>query len=298
MAKLVVCIMGQDCEKWIDMCIESVKDADEIVYCDGGSQDETIIKARAWAGIRMIYNPFDQDDKTMNGKQRNFYLDYLKKNFPDDWALCLDADEVVEDLEKIKDFIHTAKPGVYSPKMRHLIQDLSHEDAVTPEHTVPNRLFKISEVLEYPEQEHPVLQPKNIEHQFAYWDTTIWHLAYIPNLWDLKKRYENHLAKSEIHTSEYLKQWYYGHIFGTYPKRQFNPAELPRIILKTFGVDKDELYFANRKLEVKHFIDAIQWKDFFKCKNAIEFGCGRGPRVFAMNNVGIECQGPGLNVSF
>ena len=42
MDKLVVCIMGQNCEKFIPMCLESVKEADAIVYCDGGSYDETI----------------------------------------------------------------------------------------------------------------------------------------------------------------------------------------------------------------------------------------------------------------
>ncbi len=38
MNKLNVCIMGQDCEKYLPMCLESVKDADNIVYVDGGSK--------------------------------------------------------------------------------------------------------------------------------------------------------------------------------------------------------------------------------------------------------------------
>ena len=41
MDKLIVCIMGQNCEKFIEMCLESVKDADIIIYCDGGSIDKT-----------------------------------------------------------------------------------------------------------------------------------------------------------------------------------------------------------------------------------------------------------------
>jgi len=53
----------------------------------------------------------------------------------------------------------------------------------------------------------------------------------------------------------------------------------------------DEFYFKNRGIEVKHFIDAKNWKDFFCCKTAFEFGCGIGPRVYAMNFVGINARG-------
>ena len=42
MEKLVVVIMGQNCEKFIGMCLESVKESDAIVYCDGGSTDGTL----------------------------------------------------------------------------------------------------------------------------------------------------------------------------------------------------------------------------------------------------------------
>lgn len=295
--KLVVCIMGQDCERFIDMCLESVKDADAIVFCDGGTEmKEPFFELSEKLGFHADYiqNDYDQEDKAMNGKQRNFYLKYLKKNYPDYWALCLDADEVVDDLSKIKSYIQKysgEKAPVHNIHMRHLIGDLGHEDAIQPRHYVLNRLFKISGVKGYPEVEHPVLQPKNDEPPFFCDDTTIWHLAYIPNLWEIKKRYDNHLKKSNIHTPEYLKEWYWKHLFGTYPRSDFDPVQLPRIILNKFGIDKDELYFLNRNLETKHFIDAIHWRDFFKCKTAMEFGCGKGPRVFAMNNVGIIANG-------
>ena len=49
-------------------------------------------------------------------------------------------------------------------------------------------------------------------------------------------------------------------------------------------MDKNQIYFADRNLELKHFIDAIHWKDFFsfddKSPDVIEFGCGKGPRLF------------------
>ena len=144
-------------------------------------------------------------------------------------------------------------------------------------------------------KEHPVLQGNVIGHIDI---TTIWHLAYIPNLFEYKKKYENHMKKSEMHTKEYLKQWYYSHIFGQYPKTPINITEIPKVILNEFGIDWDELYFANRGLEFKHFIDAIHWKEYFGKGETIdffEFGCGRGPRLYALEQIGCVVNGEELS---
>ena len=76
MNKLIAMIMGQNCQKFISMCLDSVKDADEIVYCDGGSTDSTIeiVKLDHWKepsrkDIKIIENEWDPKDKQMNGKQ-------------------------------------------------------------------------------------------------------------------------------------------------------------------------------------------------------------------------------------
>ena len=124
--RLVVVIMGQNCERFIEMCLESVKDADEIVYCDGGSIDGTLdivngfITKEINTGKPMpegtlwyakhpivIENKYNQEDLGMNGKQRNFYLNYLKSNYPGWYCLVLDADEVLEEggIQKIKEFL-------------------------------------------------------------------------------------------------------------------------------------------------------------------------------------------------
>lgn len=301
MEKLVVVVMGQDCEKFIGMCLNSVKEGDAVVYLDGGSNDNTKkIFAREWRGTgknwKIINNKYNQEDIKMNGKQRNFYLNYVKKNYPDWWCLVLDADEVVEDLSKIKEFINRDNVsgyvgGVWSLKMRHLIGDLAHEDNSLPKHFVANRLFKIKHADKYPEIEHPILKPISNIKPGATDCTTIWHLSHIAEAFNVKQKYENHLKKSKMHSSEFLKQWYWNHLFGQFPRKAFNPIKLPDVILKEFNIDKDELYFHNRGLEVKHFIDAIHWKEFFKCKTAYEFGCGRAPRVYAMNHIGIEAYG-------
>lgn len=287
--KLVVVLMGQDAQKFIGMSLESVKDADAIVYCDGGSKDDSIKIAQSLNAV-IIQNSYDQEDPSMNGKQRNFYLDYVKKNYPDYFCLAIDADEVVEDLSKIKEFIQDGE-GLYSVKMRHLVSDLAHEDSTVPNHFVLNRLFKVSDAKEYPLVEHPVLQPKDNMAIGATNCTTIWHLAYCPNMFEIKKRYESHLAKSNMHTPEYLKSWYFAHLFGTYPKAQFNPVELPDVILNNFGIDKDELYFKDRGLEHKHWLMVDQWKHFFNPNSVTDFGCGRGPYVYVWDKFDVTVKG-------
>ncbi len=296
MDKLIVVIMGQNCEKFIGMCLDSVKDADHIFYLDGGSTDRSMNIALKFQKINPncsgTTNKWNSEDPKMNGKQRNFYLKHLKKNYPDDWCLVLDADELVEDLSKIKEFINDPerKPGIYNVKMRHFIGDLGHEDATKPFHIVPTRLFKISEAKGYPLHSHPVLEG---ELMGGCLDTTIWHLGHLPvEYMDyILKRYKQHAEDSLIHDQQYLKQWKLSHLLGVYPAKQINPVELPKQVCDRYEIDKDEFYFADRNLEVKHFIDACHWRDFFKCKTAVEFGCGKGPRVFAMNNIGILCVG-------
>ena len=308
MQKLIAGIMGQDCMRFLPMCIESLKGADILVYIDGGSKDDSIEFASKH-GAEIIVNTYDQEDKKMNGKQRNVFLNYLKEKYYGDWCIFCDADEVVEDLSKIKDFIQTAEEGLYSVHMRHFIGDLGHEDSTVPKHWVPNRLFKIDENLIYPEVEHPVLQVKAppleegkigfiSDHIFSHTDCTcIWHLAYVPNLWEIKKRYDNHMKKSEMHSPEFLKNWYYAHLFGQYPKTQINLTDIPEIILEKFGIDKDEFYFQNRGVEVKHFVMVRQWQDYFHIPAVLDLGCGRGPYLYAWSVVSSGTHIQGIELS-
>lgn len=296
--KIVVVIMGQDCEKHIGMCLESVKDADAIVYCDGGSTDNTLKYVTSFdeavynnapeipTTFTIIQNPFDQEDKEMNGKQRNFYLEYVKEHYPGWWCLALDSDEVVEDLQQIIKWINKYNdisdlyPCV-SVKMRHFIGDLGHEDTTVKEHMVLHRLFKITKDLYYPLGEHSILLCKDKQpRKYECRDTTIWHLAYIPNMWEIKKRYDNHMKKSEMHTPDFLKKWYYAHLFGKYPRQEIQLTDIPQAILSAFEIDKDEFYFANRGIELKHSLMVKNWYDYFKPKSVLDLGCGRGPYLY------------------
>lgn len=303
----IVCvIIGQNCRNTIDVCIESVKDADAIVYLDGGSEDMTLEylydkgfgdnKNEGRKNYNIIHNQFDSSDSLMISKQRNFYLKYLKNHYKDYWCLVLDADEVLDSLTPFRKLINKHKwkdNEIFNPRMRHLINNLVTEDATQVTHFVPRRFFKITNDKFYPDGEHTTLESKKESVLLNFEEGLIWHLGYLGGVWDVKKRFDDQILRKEsnTHSVEFLNKWKNAHVFGLYPTKQFSPIELPELILGKFGIDKDELYFANRNLEVKHFIDAIHWKEFFKCKNIVEWGCGKGPRIYAMNNIGLNAHG-------
>jgi len=300
MSKLICVVMGDNCTNFLDMCFDSIIDADKIVFLWGCDDIKTKEMFLEWQNkysnkFHLLEYRYNQDDKGQNGKSRNFYLKYLQENHPEEWVLCMDADEVLakDGILNIKKYIEAydiSPLKVHSVHMRHLIFFLNQEDNTVEKHYVLHRLFKVSDNLSYPLLEHPVLQGEDLIGKCDA--TTIWHLAYIPGLWDIKRRYENHLAKSNMHTPEYLRQWRNAHYFGTYPRKQFDPQELPDQILKNFGIDRDELYFENRKkLEPKHMIDAADWALTFKPNKVLLCGDGMGHRTYALRRIGIDATG-------
>ena len=76
---LIAGVMGQDCMRFLDMCLDSLKTADRIIYIDGGSKDGSVEFARSM-GCEIITNEYNQEDSGANGKQRNIFLSYLKEN--------------------------------------------------------------------------------------------------------------------------------------------------------------------------------------------------------------------------
>lgn len=291
---MIVVVMGQDCEEHLKICLESVKKAEKIIYVDGGTTKDMSVKVAMQYGAQVLVKRFDKEDILANSKQRQFYLDFLKKEHMYKMCLVLDADEFVEDFDFLqKDFDKiTMEEIVFSVKMRHFINNFAWEDATSNEHYVLNRIFRITENVYYPDGEHAFLRnSKLVSYDNKYDCTTIWHLSYVSNMFDIRKKYLNHVKKSEIHSRQYLDNWYRQHLFAQYPMRQIDIRELPTLLLKEFHIDKDEIYFANRNLEVKHFIDSANWKEFFKCQTAVEWGCGRGPRVAAMKYNKIDAVG-------
>jgi 2-polyprenyl-3-methyl-5-hydroxy-6-metoxy-1,4-benzoquinol methylase len=315
MKKLVVCIMGQDCIDWLDLAVASVaKYADAIVFIDGadeekcfhrGSKERIMLqeKYQFHEGLpypegelnRIYLNmPFRHDYIGSNGYQRNIYLEYVKRYFPDYWCLVLDADEVVDNAKKLKDDIQEIPEGIYSIKMRHLINDFMHEDATVENHFVPNRLFKIRDDFFYPETEHCVLQGKKDVLGGKYANICIWHLAYVKHKFELLKKYKNHLSKSEVHSKNFLNIWYLKHLLGTYENKVIDTNDLPVVLQRKFEIEhiSEQIYFQRRaNLETKHFIDAMHIRDCFHPKRVMDVGCGLGLRQFAMDAMGIDTYG-------
>jgi hypothetical protein len=83
--------------------------ADKIVIVYSPSADNTLeeIKRLNDERIEIIESQYEHDYKGADGKQRNVYLDYIKKNYEGYWGLVLDADEIISsgDMKKIKELI-------------------------------------------------------------------------------------------------------------------------------------------------------------------------------------------------
>jgi len=231
---LICAMIGQDNQECWPTAVRSLAGAvDHILCIDGGSNDDTIPRIKAAAGstpITILSEPYDQHDRMMNGRQRNKYLEYIKKNWPDSWVLVMDADEVASDnIFMLKKVLETLEPGVWNVHMEHLVYCYGLVDATLPKHFTPGRLFKITEGMEYPLSEHPVLVGALRVGMGRDFDgITIWHLAYTQGMNALKKRYEYHIEKSEMHTPKQLRDWYCMHTRGEFPVRKINTDELPR----------------------------------------------------------------------
>jgi len=307
--KLVVAYIGQDVQDFLPLSLDSIKDvADAIVFVDGGSKDKTLNILNDYGfetngGFKTFINRrYEHEHIGANGRARNAYLQFIQKHYPDYWCLVIDPDEVVQEPERIKPTIELLEKEykedvqIYSPKMRHLIGNLTTEDTHVPKHYCPGRFFRVHQSLYYEEVEHPVIGSKTPCRHMYLETFTLWHLAYAKEMFAIKKRYDNHMAKSNMHTPEFLRQWYKAHIFGTYPSSKFHPSELPNTVKKFFDINDDELYFENRGVENKHWFESLQWiKHFnliYELNNTVLFcGDGLGVRTFTMRSMGIPACG-------
>ena len=91
-------------EEMLARCLESVKDADEIIICDTGSTDNTIEIAKRYTD--KVYTDFIWCDDY--AKARN----HAKSKATKDWILSIDADEYCHDFSKVKEVIQVADQAV------------------------------------------------------------------------------------------------------------------------------------------------------------------------------------------
>lgn len=103
MIKISICISAYNEEQKIKDCLESVKWADEIIFVDNSSNDETVEIAKKY--------------KTKIFIRKNNLMLNINKNFSfskatSEWILCLDADERLspELIVEIKSIINSVNP--------------------------------------------------------------------------------------------------------------------------------------------------------------------------------------------
>jgi len=304
--KLIIALIGQDVENVIRLCLDSIKSvADYIVFVDGGSKDDTMyILQQEYPQVHIIEQRYEHENKGANGKARNVYLEYVKKHFDGEWCLVLDPDECVDqpdilrkfldDIEKREDI--KGRQLMFNPRMEHFIYSLRYIDATQEKHFCPCRLFTIHNHLYYEEVEHPVLHSHIPILNVNLEGFTIFHFAYAKAMFELKKKYLNHLEKSNIHEPEFLDWWYHAHLLGEYPIKAVNIDALPKVIKEHFIINDDYLYFRNRgMIEEKHWMDAHHWNKFFQPKKALVCGCGMGQRVYTLRAMGVQAFGFDIN---
>ena len=101
MVKLSIAMIVKNESSCLKECLESVKDADEIVIVDTGSEDNTLEIAKQYT------------DKVYSGEEYKWIDDFAhsrnqaRSKCTGDWILTIDADEVLEKggIEKVKNTI-------------------------------------------------------------------------------------------------------------------------------------------------------------------------------------------------
>lgn len=102
MSRLSVVMIVKNEEKCLDICLKSVKGADEIVVVDTGSQDNTIEVAKTYTS--KVYNDYRWKDNF--SEARNHAL----KKATGDWVLSIDADEeLLSPIDELRQEIEKAE---------------------------------------------------------------------------------------------------------------------------------------------------------------------------------------------
>ncbi len=87
-----VLIIGQNSEKFLKRCLDSLINFEEVIFIDGGSTDQTESICKTYSNVKFFYNKWPGFVP-----QRNFSLS--KASF--DWSFMIDSDEAItSELEK------------------------------------------------------------------------------------------------------------------------------------------------------------------------------------------------------
>lgn len=96
-----VAIIAKNEEAMIARCLESVKDADQIVICDTGSIDRTIEIAKQYT--QEVYTDFVWCDDFSAAQN------HCKSKMKTDWILSIDCDEFLHDFSEVRKAVELGK---------------------------------------------------------------------------------------------------------------------------------------------------------------------------------------------
>lgn len=102
--KISAVIICKNEEALIARCLESVKQADEIIVCDTGSTDKTIEIAKTFTD--KVFTDFTWCDDFAAARN------HAKSKATGDWILSLDADEYLHDFSEVRKAVETAKDSI------------------------------------------------------------------------------------------------------------------------------------------------------------------------------------------
>jgi len=202
---LSVCLIAKNEEKFIEKCLESIKDiADEIILVDTGSDDKTKEIASSY-GAKIIDYKW-QDDFS---KARNIYL----KNATKDWILSIDADETVEgrDGVKIRQLIEMDFDAfsfiqrTYSNEENDVNFVKSEEKEFSGYLSVPTtRLFRNFKGVYYEDAVHETIDASLMKNKakLGNTDTAIHHYEILKGKDELKRKQLNYMEYSKKRLAE------------------------------------------------------------------------------------------------
>lgn len=103
--KISAVLIVKNEEALLGRCLQSIKNADEIIVCDTGSTDRTIEIAKEHGA--KVFTDFTWCDDF--AKARN----HAKSKATGSYILSIDADEVLHDFEKVRDAVRSRKLSYY-----------------------------------------------------------------------------------------------------------------------------------------------------------------------------------------
>lgn len=192
----------------LQQCLESVKNFEDIVICDGGSTDDTLRIAQGY-GCKIIEQDrqFKNPDNTIADFSgvRNQQLGVAKY----DWFMFIDSDEYIskELVEEIRGVVarNAPEPAIFNVPRKY-VKDGCIIDCAT---TYPNyqiRFFNKKAVNGFVRKVHEKIDPKGGQVV-----ARLKHDEYVPieSVFDLKRKWAKYLAiEGEQESNETLLGWF------------------------------------------------------------------------------------------